>query len=57
MITCSFCKKTQYEVNIMIAGDPGIAICSECVNFCVKILKIKGSYHHTWRNKYRHMWE
>lgn len=38
MQKCSFCGKTQYEVNKLLQG-PGIAICDECVRLCNDILK------------------
>lgn len=34
---CSFCGKTQTEVQRMIAG-PGVFICNECVELCMGIL-------------------
>ncbi len=37
-IKCSFCGKTQVEVEKIIAG-PGVYICNECVMLCNDILK------------------
>lgn len=31
MIICDFCGKTQKEVNRIIAGPKGVAICGKCV--------------------------
>ncbi len=38
LIKCSFCGKTQLEVDKIIAG-PGVYICNECVVLCNEILK------------------
>jgi len=35
---CSFCNRTQAEVNRLIAG-PNIYICDRCINYCSQILK------------------
>ena len=37
-ITCSFCGKSQEEVERIIAG-PGVYICSECVRVCSNIVE------------------
>ncbi len=34
---CSFCRKPQTEVILLIAG-PGVSICDECVALCVPIV-------------------
>lgn len=36
-LKCSFCGKTQDQVNRLIAG-PGVYICDECVEMCMDIL-------------------
>ena len=36
-IKCSFCGKSQDEVNRLIAG-PGVYICDECIEVCFEIL-------------------
>ena len=36
-IRCSFCGKTQDEVNKLISG-PGVYICDECIEVCFEIL-------------------
>ena len=36
-IRCSFCGKTQDQVNKLIAG-PGVYICDECVELCSDII-------------------
>ena len=35
---CSFCKRTQDEVNRLIAGPDQVFICDECVDLCKEIL-------------------
>ena len=37
---CSFCGKSQYEVQQLIAG-PGSFICAECVDLCSEIVEKK----------------
>ncbi len=36
---CSFCKRTQDEVNRLIAGPDQVFICDECVDLCREILE------------------
>ena len=36
-IRCSFCGKTQEQVQRIIAG-PGVYICNECINICNNII-------------------
>ena len=36
-IKCSFCGKTQEEVNRLISG-PGVYICDECIDVCIEIM-------------------
>ncbi|MBN1935159.1 MAG: ATP-dependent Clp protease ATP-binding subunit ClpX [Anaerolineae bacterium] len=36
---CSFCRRTNQEVNRLIAGPPGIYICNECVDICTEIIQ------------------
>lgn len=36
---CSFCGRSQDEVEKLIAGPPGIFICGECVKMCSGILE------------------
>jgi ATP-dependent Clp protease ATP-binding subunit ClpX len=38
LLRCSFCGKSQYEVNKLIAG-PTVFICNECIDLCGDILK------------------
>ncbi|MCI8443456.1 MAG: ATP-dependent protease ATP-binding subunit ClpX [Provencibacterium sp.] len=38
MMRCSFCGKSQAEVQRLIAG-PGVYICNECVELCMGILE------------------
>lgn len=37
-IKCSFCGKSQNQVEKIIAG-PGVFICSECIDLCVEIIE------------------
>ncbi len=38
IIDCSFCGKTQLEVNKLISG-PSVCICNECVDLCNEIIR------------------
>ena len=38
-ITCSFCGKTESEVEKIIAGPNGVTICNECIAECNAILE------------------
>mgnify|MGYP000362655981 CR=1 FL=1 len=35
---CSFCKRSQFEVDRLIAGPDGVYICRECVDLCKEML-------------------
>ena len=37
LVTCSFCRKTQDQVDKLIAG-PNVYICNECVDLCCSII-------------------
>lgn len=37
-VSCSFCHKTQDQVQKIIAGD-GVYICNECVELCHSIME------------------
>ena len=37
-VRCSFCQKTQDQVEKLIAG-PGVYICNECVEQCLNIIE------------------
>ena len=41
-IKCSFCGKSQSEVNKIIAG-PGVYICDECIKLCTNIIEFDES--------------
>ena len=41
LLHCSFCGKTQNEVDKLIAGD-GVYICNECVKLCTDIIEDEG---------------
>ena len=36
---CSFCGKTQNQVNRLLAGPNNIYICDECINTCVQLIR------------------
>ena len=36
-IHCSFCGKSEHQVNRLIEG-PGVYICDECIEFCNSLL-------------------
>jgi ATP-dependent Clp protease ATP-binding subunit ClpX len=33
VMACDFCKKTQHQVEVLIAG-PRAMICNECIDLC-----------------------
>jgi len=37
-LKCSFCDKRQDQVELLIAGPGGVAICTECVDLCNEII-------------------
>ena len=37
-VRCSFCGKSQDEVDKLIAG-PGVCICDECIELCREIVE------------------
>src|SRR5215471_10236987 len=37
-VSCSFCGKTQHEVETLIAGPPPLFICNECVGISSDVL-------------------
>ena len=40
-LRCSFCKKPHADVQKLIAGNSGVAICNECVDVCTDIVADK----------------
>ena len=36
--TCSFCKKTNDEVDVLIAAPDDVLICNECIRLCEAVL-------------------
>ncbi len=36
---CSFCKRKEADVVRLIAGQPGVAICNECIDLCYEMLQ------------------
>lgn len=41
ILYCSFCAKSQEEVEVLIKG-PSVNICIECVDICVDIIEEQG---------------
>jgi ATP-dependent Clp protease ATP-binding subunit ClpX len=39
ILSCSFCGKSKEDVEKLIVGGDNIAVCNECVELCVNILK------------------
>ena len=39
LVRCSFCGKTQAQVQKLIAGPNGAYICDECVSVCNEIIE------------------
>lgn len=37
-LLCSFCGKSQHQVEKLIAGPRGVFICNECIGLCNKVL-------------------
>ena len=40
-IRCSFCGKSESEVDELVTGPNGVYICNVCINICNEILKKK----------------
>ena len=38
-LSCSFCKKWQYDLAQLIGGPDDVFVCNECVDLCNQILK------------------
>jgi len=36
---CSFCDKTQDQVERLIAGPRGVYICDQCIELCNRIIR------------------
>lgn len=36
---CSFCGKSQDEVNRLVQGHPGVCICNECIQLCGQLVE------------------
>lgn len=41
--SCDFCRKSEHEVALLIAGPDYIAICNECVALCATIVAEKST--------------
>ncbi|HEX3641827.1 MAG TPA: ClpX C4-type zinc finger protein [Ktedonobacteraceae bacterium] len=37
--SCSFCSKSQDQVQRLIAGPGGVYICNECIDLCREIIE------------------
>jgi len=35
---CTFCQKPRHRVRNMVAGPPGVNICSDCIEICSTII-------------------
>ena len=35
---CSFCNKSEDEVNRLITGADGVTICDECITVCMGLI-------------------
>ncbi len=44
-VSCSFCYKTQDQVDKLIAG-PNVYICNECIDLCCSIIESEPHNHH-----------
>ena len=44
-VSCSFCYKTQDQVEKLIAG-PNVYICNECIDLCCSIIESEPSHKH-----------
>lgn len=40
---CSFCGKSQEEINRLVQGQPGVCICNECIDLCTQLVKEEDS--------------
>jgi hypothetical protein len=43
VLSCSFCTKTEDDIEKLVAG-PGVYICNRCVDLCVKIIAEEKSH-------------
>ena len=43
-VRCSFCNKTQDQVDTLVAG-PGVFICNECVELCREVIEDEDRPH------------
>ena len=37
-LRCSFCDRSQHEVDKLVAGGPGTFVCSDCVSLCAELV-------------------
>jgi hypothetical protein len=52
---CSFCRKSQIEVQKLIAGS-GVHICDECVGLCNRVIADTGSQPVTPQTAFQDYW-
>lgn len=52
-LCCSFCGKTQDEVEKLIAG-PGVCICDNCIELCLGIIEEDGGFKHSHKKPSPH---
>ena len=45
-VSCSFCYKTQDQVDKLIAG-PNVYICNECIDLCCSIIESEPVHNHS----------
>ncbi len=45
LVSCSFCYKTQDQVEKLIAG-PNVYICNECIDLCCSIIESEPNHRH-----------
>ncbi len=55
-IHCSFCRKSQVDVPMMVGG-PGVHICSECVALCAKVIEDNKGKPITPQSMFQEYWE
>ncbi len=46
LVSCSFCRKTQDQVEKLIAG-PNVYICNECIDLCCSIIESEPIHNHS----------
>lgn len=54
-IHCSFCAKSQVDVELIVAG-PGVTICNECVGVAVKVMDENRGKPITLQSRFQDYW-